>query len=202
MYNNSINEFCMSNYRVIILCMQQRSNIFSRIQNLYMFYRYEADKWTQLLCTCDRAHTHTSLSIPFHSCVVCCSSLISSCPCDRLIGFDVVNFIIIFLIASIHFTNFIIKTPKFVASKAKQNKTPSTDMTWKEKVTLKVLISFQSNLRSKRANIFIYMTMNVNIFETRHLAVLFFSSIDSHSVIRLIIYYPTLIEPILHSINK
>lgn len=108
--------------------------------------------------------THTHL-VSCHSFVVCCSSLISSCPCDRLIGFDVVNFIIIFLIASIHFTNFIIKTQKFVASKArakqKQNKTPSTDMTWKEKVTLKVLISFQSNLRSKRANIFIWQWMSI-----------------------------------------
>lgn len=128
---------------VIILCMQQHRwlppiyfhSVRFQIYICYMVYcYYEADKPVQVLCTCDRVcvyvcmcvHTQTSLILFNSFCWLLYSTLISLCQWDRLIGFDFVNFIIIFLIASHSFpTNLIIRTPKVRAkrSNATQSKT-------------------------------------------------------------------------------
>lgn len=178
---------------------QQQHSARFEIYMCYMFYCYEAHKPTQVRCTC----AHTNISFLISDFVVCSVLPWFRLPMpDRLIrfDFDFVNFIIITLIAfhSFH-TNLITKTPKFVPSKAKQIKTKRfrRQMTWMEKVTMKVLISFQNNLRSERANKWQWMS----IFSKRDIWLFGYFSL-SPSIIYMVYYTILLDFDRTDSINK
>lgn len=128
--NNSINEFQMSNYRVIILCFSSNSN--SSIQSGSKFIHvtctlYEAAKPPSSLHVRSCAHSSLFLSFFLFSFLFC---LLHSSDFSTLampIGSLALTSEFYYHIsyrASIHFSNLIIKTPKFVPTKAKQNAFP------------------------------------------------------------------------------
>lgn len=187
----------MSNYRVIISYICSSGNIQpgSKFICATCFTVMRPTSQHKFVA---RARTPTSLSsflislfVPFFRDFVC--------PCQ--IGSFALTLTLCISLITFHsfHTNLITKTPKFVPSKAKQIKTKRfhRQMTWMEKVTMKVLISFQNNLRSERANIWQWMS----IFSKRDIWLFGYFSL-SPSIIYMVYYTILLDFDRTDSINK
>lgn len=159
-----------------------------------MFYcYYKADKPTKVLCTCDRMRTHTFSSflillfVPFLWFRGHARSAHLLWLCEFYYHF---SYRFLFISQELNNENTKVCTKQSEAKQIKTKRFPR-QMTWLEKVTLKVLISFQNNLRSKRANMWQWMS----IFSKRDIWLFVYFSLSLESFIWFIRFYSTLIEP-------